>query len=107
MCRQTARALCNLSSVLDGPIRRETQERFESAIFVTTIRRGVTRTEGNRPEAISSYAALRPMPRICCTSRTLSTSRAFSKLPLRFILCELQNEKPRSGKLQGDFSHAL
>jgi hypothetical protein len=63
--------------------------------LVTTIRRAVTRTDGSRPEAISSYAALRPMPRIRCTPRTLSTSRASTKRFVLFIVSTPENETPR------------
>ena len=78
-----------------------------SAFFVTTMRRAVTRTEGNRPDAINSYVALRPMPRIFCTSYTLSTSRASSRLPLRFVMSTPEMKRPAAASCRASFPRII
>lgn len=64
------------------------------ACFVTTMRRGVTRTEASRPDASSSYVALRPMPSACCTSVGVSTSPSSPSVRAVFMMRAPEKENP-------------
>src|SRR5580704_4818464 len=62
-----------------------------SAFFVTIRRRGVMRTDVSLPDARSSYVALRPMPKIFCTSLGVRTSpRSASAIGVLVMSLQLQ-----------------